>query len=197
MRVADLIQTAFSDADEKASKSAHSTQELHRGRAIAWVNALAQQFVPLYPRHDGFRVFSKYDESNRADFGLNELLFDVAVCEVAQAPSVRSQHALVYVKRAVWQIESEFAKNSREAVWDFNKLVLGSAPNKLFVAPVTAKPGAFRDALLPVAGCCSGRVFLAVVPHPEDWDKGRAPEIFVLAEDGWVVCVDEAVRHGG
>jgi hypothetical protein len=117
------------------------------------------------------RVFHKGDAENRADFGLNELLYDVCVCQTAACPSARQGKTLRYVTKALWLVESEFARDSGEAVKDFNKLVIGSAENKLFIGPrVSAQTeSAYLDALLPVAGCCGGNVYVALVPHPADW----------------------------
>ncbi|MGD0089179.1 MAG: hypothetical protein ABSE73_04605 [Planctomycetota bacterium] len=196
MRVTELIQTAFVDGKSAPLLSGYSRQRLHLKRSEAWVKALARHLEKEYPR-ERFRVFSKHDDTNRDDFGLNELLFDIAVCEVGKMRAAKATAQLVYVKRAVWQVESEFAKDSRAAVLDFSKLVLGCAPNKLFVAPLTHDTVAFRDALLPVAGCCSGRVFLAVLPHPENWEESRAPEVYCRSDGQWVPCGEECVRDDG
>lgn len=184
MLVSELIQTAFANAKKLAPETASSEGELHRQRSIAWVNALSQEFGDIYPVPE-YRVFSKYEPSNRVDFGLNELLFDIAVCEVGETPSSRNQVNLHYVKRAIWQVESEFAPNTRAAIADFNKLVLGSSDNKLFVGPVTGDAEAFATALLPVARCCTGRVILALVPHPKDWQQRLEPILLASSSSGW------------
>jgi hypothetical protein len=199
MRVTELIQKAFGEARSAPLPSGYNRQRLHQKRSEAWVKALARHLQQTeYPR-ERFRVFSKYDDTNQEDFGLNELLFDVCVCEVGRAPSAKGTKQIAYVKRGIWQVESEFAKDTRAAVLDFSKLVLGSAPNKLFIGPALKGKEAegFTRALLPVAQCCSGRVFLALVPHPEDWDKGLVPEAFILARDGWVPCDAQTVRADG
>ncbi len=59
------------------------------------------------------------DETNRADFGLNELLYDVCICRTAEHPSSRGGRALRYFTGAVWLVESEFARDSAQAVNDF------------------------------------------------------------------------------
>ena len=197
MRVSEMICKAFVDAKEKAPKRAPTAKELHRARSVAWVKALTKGFQAIYPVSSCYRVFSKPEKSNKADFRLSELLFDLAVCEVRRTASARGGHDLWYVAKAVWQVESEFAEDSRAAVLDFSKLVLGGAPNKLFVAPITDCPSAFSGPLLAVARCCSGRVFPALVPHPRDWDTDLAPEAFVFATGGWMACDAEAVRDDG
>jgi len=93
---------------------------------------MAEEFRKLYPEPD-VRVFCKWDDCNRGEFGLNELLYDVCVCRTETCLSARQGKTLRYVTKALWQVESEFARDSYEAVKDFNKLVIGSAENKLFV----------------------------------------------------------------
>ncbi|GAI69126.1 unnamed protein product, partial [marine sediment metagenome] len=44
------------------------------------MKALAEQFKKRYDGDSEIRIFSKSDDSNRKDFGLNELLHDVLVC---------------------------------------------------------------------------------------------------------------------
>jgi hypothetical protein len=123
-------------------------------------------------------VFCKADPTHRDTFGLNEMLYDVSICETDEciAPSGKK---LRYITKAIWQVESEFAADTREAVKDFNKLVLGSADCKLFIGPhiSDSKRAGYLKALLPVACCCEpSRVYLAMVPHPGKWD-GHAGRI--------------------
>jgi hypothetical protein len=102
--------------------------------------------------------------------GLNELLFDVAVCGTGVTPSAVAGRNLTYLTGSLWAVESEFARDSRKAVFDFNKLVLSAADQKLFVGPAVADQESFLAALGPVADCCTGSVFVALVPHPDEWD---------------------------
>ncbi len=66
-------------------------------------------------------------------------------------------------------MESEFARDSRQALIDFNKLVLGSAHNKLFVGPQVSKVEQFIDVLKPAARACTRNVYVALIPHPAKW----------------------------
>ena len=118
-----------------------------------------------------FRVFWSDNLENERDFGLKEFLFDISVCEVAMTESAFRGRQLSLVRNAVWQIESEFAKNSREALYDFGKLVMGSAQNKLFIAPLVSREEEFLRVLREPASFCSGSVSLAMVPHPNDWPQ--------------------------
>ncbi|HEX8987032.1 MAG TPA: hypothetical protein VF816_03660 [Rhodocyclaceae bacterium] len=142
-----------------------------RSQSRNFVTALARAFRDKFECPVGnscFRVLSRDHGEHRPEFGLNELLFDVLVCEVGQVP--RNPRPLTFVRRAIWQIESEFAADARKALFDFNKLVLGDATYKLFIGPKTADDKKFLDSLLPAALCCSGTVFVALAPHPKTWN---------------------------
>ena len=122
------------------------------------------------------RVFHKADDPNRAEFGLNELLYDICVCQTATCSSARQGKELRFVTKALWQVESEFARDSSEAVKDFNKLVIGAAENKLFIGPRlgAATEAAYLETLLPAARCCAGNVYVALVPHPGEWGASHS-----------------------
>lgn len=174
------LKAALAEASACPIPDSASDQERNSLRSRQWVQCLAKAFRKLYP-DPAVRVFYKGDPSNRDDFGLNELLYDVCVCETDTCPAAVSAKTLRYVTRALWQIESEFARDSSEAVKDFNKLVIGAAENKLFVWPRLSTPDRERDyleTLLPVASRCTGAVYAALVPHPSDW---RAAQADVLA----------------
>lgn len=140
-----------------------------------------------YGEDDTVKVFTKGDGSNREYFGLNELLYDVCVCRVAPVLSATQRRTLWYVKEPLWHIESEFARNSAEALKDFNKLVLGAAPTKVFIGPGVHDPDSFIEVLRLVAMSCSGTVHCALVPHPEAWDQAVGTIGFFTLRDGpWV-----------
>ena len=108
--------------------------------------------------------------AHRRQLGLNELLFDVTVCGTRVTPSAVAGRSLTYLTGNLWAVESEFARDSRKAIFDFNKLVLSAADQKLFVGPAVADEESFLAVLGPVADCCTGGVFVALVPHPDEWD---------------------------
>lgn len=81
---------------------------------------------------------------------------------------------LVTACSSISPVESELARDSREAVRDFQKLVRADCENKLFVGPQVDDSGAFRRPLGAVAARCRGTTYAAFVPHPDTWDKIRA-----------------------
>ncbi len=173
LSVLRFLQSALVAALSR-SIDASAPQELHARRSRAWVAALADEFRTHYRGEPDVRVLSKHDPSSHREFGLNELLYDVLVCRVGTAPAANRSVTLTYVREVLWQVESEFARDSRQAVYDLNKLVLGAAPRKLFVGPQVSDEARFLAALLPPARCCSGEVYVALVPHPAQWDDCEA-----------------------
>lgn len=168
---------------------------LHQHRSRNWVEALADEFRSAFEGDKSIRVFSKGHEDNRCDFGINELLYDVLVCRIDKAKSARQGTELCFVKEALWQVESEFARNSGEALVDFNKLVLGSARNKLFIGPHVHDPQSFLNVMAPAAQACSGSVFAALVPHPDRWDQTpeHKVDLWQFSGNGWTTCGDVSV----
>jgi hypothetical protein len=179
-RLKQMICAGF---DAACAKSA--TEPDNRRRSGALVCELAAQFRQEYPRVS-YRTFSLDCDENHDVIAMNELSFDIQVCKFAIEPLKE----LPYVTRSIWQMESEFAKNSRESLTDFSKLVCGAADNKLFIGPLVSERERqqFQDVLLPAAACCSGTVYAAFVPHPAEWGTASAgaPTIFRFKDRAWL-----------
>ena len=167
--VLQCVGQAFDDA-RRHPISATTAQHLHAGRSRHFVAALGEQLGALYVGHPDVRVFTKHDDRNRTAFGMNELLYDVTVCRTATVSSAANGKRLHYVTAPVWHVESELAKDSRQALFDFNKLVLGAAALNLFVGPLVHDVQEFLNVLRVPASCCLGSVYVALIPHPSDWD---------------------------
>ena len=168
--VKQLLQEALQQAQSEPDIG-ESAQKINQNRSQYWVKALAEQFQKRYEGDSEIRVFSKTDPSSRKDFGLNELLHDVVVCRVGEVKSSLRGKTLLFIKEVLWQVESEFAHNSRSALIDFNKLVLGSGRNKLFICSQVkkGKETLFLSVLQPAAGYCTGDVYVSMIPHPSSW----------------------------
>lgn len=82
----EYIKRALEAAACDLSHAAASPQLLHTARSRQWVNCLASELKALHPdRH--VRVFFKGNAENQAEFGLDELLYDVCICETDTCPS--------------------------------------------------------------------------------------------------------------
>ena len=168
--VKQLLQKALKQAQSEPDKG-DTTQEINQNRSQYWVKALAEGFKKRYEGDSEIRVFSKIDPSNRKDFGLNELLYDILICRVGEVESSVHKKKLWFIKEVLWQVESELAHNGRSVLIDFNKLVLGSGKNKLFIASKVKKgtENSFLRVLRPAAGYCTGDVYVGMIPHPARW----------------------------
>jgi len=168
--IKQLLQGALQQAQSKRKKGS-TIQQINMNRSQYWVEALAEQFKKRYEGDSEIRVFSKSDPSHRKDFGLNELLYDILVCRVGEVESSMHKKKLCFIREVLWQVESEFAHNTRSTLIDFNKLVLGSGTNKLFIASQVRKgtENSFLSVLKPAAGYCTGDVYVGMIPHPNKW----------------------------
>lgn len=180
MLTIDHLRHALSSANDTCKANAIAgLQNLHAGRSRAWVRCLAEQLEELSPGPNVAVLYKGKKSGYSAQLGLTELLYDVTVCETANCAAVNG-NSLTFVKRALWLVESEFARDSFQAVKDFNKLVIGSAENKLFVGPRLTDPAReaqYRATLAHPAACCQPDPYLAIVPHPDAWDPMREGEV--------------------
>ncbi len=182
--ISSIIRAAFANA-RAVPIPFDDPLHRHRERSRLWVEALASEFRRFYCDDASVRVFSKHCPDYRRDFHLNELPYDVCVCRVAVVPSAVHKKDLLYIKESLWQVESEFARDSRQALIDFNKLVLGSSRNKLFIGPQVNDNESFIKVLVPPASVCMGNVFLVLLPHPSVWDSDCADNVlFWRFQDG-------------
>lgn len=191
MHLPDIIRTSYQKA-KRVEITETDKRIRNNQRSKLWVEALAAAFRTAYARDAAVKVFSKGYAKNRDDFGINELLYDITVCKIAPVASAIHKKELFYVQEALWEVESEFARDSRQALIDFNKLVLGSAANKLFIGPKVRDQKSFINVLIEPARFCSGNIYAAFLPHPGQWDEDDSePEVFQLAvRKEWILMAD-------
>jgi hypothetical protein len=189
--VDDVLAMAGAALSSARAATHHSTdnRDLHRLRSRAWVNALAEQLQKRYQGERDVCVFWKDNWDLRPEFGLNELLYDVAVCRTKETEPAVSPTRVKYVSEALWAVESEMARDTRKALHDFSKLVMSSALHKLFCAPLVGKlvHEKYLSALAEAATSCSGQVFLCQIPHPSAWDDPRQQlRVFAWQDSNWI-----------
>ena len=94
-----------------------------------------------------------------------EFLYDITVVEIGHSPVAFANTNVTFVKRAVWQVESEVAGDGTEIAKDLSKLRVGAADHKLLVArPTTNKPHLWRDFIGRIAKGMKGDFFLGLMP---------------------------------
>lgn len=182
-----MLQVALNQAKATQPKETE-LGKIHAELSQAWVNALTAQFQNVYQAAN-HRVFSR---SCSRWHGHQEVLFDIHVCTVECAESPWQKKNIGFITGALWQVESELRPDTSALVSDFEKLVVGSAENKLFIAPGGPK---HIEKWIPffarMAANCSGVVYVAFISEPKDWVKPPANEsvrLFVFTgegETGW------------
>lgn len=148
-----------------------------------WVRSLRAGFAMQYP--DGppesrrFAIFGGKPEP-KADskavgqgfpsvvpgWKMREFLYDIAVVEIDHTQFPYKKGNVAFVKRAVWQVESEVARNGTEIAKDMSKLCVGAADHKLLVARQTTqtKQQGWLDFIGRVAKGMAGDFFLGLMP---------------------------------
>lgn len=156
-------------------------------RGALWVRCFGERLRRWCQDHDpdavaerSLRVFykpepdvprSSEDRANYREFHLRELLFDFLI---ARADKVETDDDLTYawyITEPIWAIESEFDRLERKGMWDFAKLPVTCAPNRLFIGPPRDRDG--RKTFVGAGRAClttgAKNVYIAAVPHPDDW----------------------------
>lgn len=172
------LKNAMISAKERSAGKPDLHKKENKRRSTEFVEYLADELRNYYQEEDHYRVLSqRYSDENHDEFGLNELLYDIFVCKIDHVNAVRkADTGLVFVKEAIWAIESEMAKNTREMLYDFNKLLVSSSRSKLFVGPLTSYNDEILELLSTTAidSLCNGKFYFTLIPHPDDWEKIEA-----------------------
>ena len=214
IKLCQILRGAYSDARESPgddstihAESQLSDADIHRARSRAWVAQLANALVEYETggkqterKSEIRRFYRKFSEETQ-DFGLTEFLHDICIARIGTVQANIHDTDLDIVTGVLWQVESEFSSNTREAVKDFNKLVAGSAENKLFIGPyrrstprARSAASGYREVLRSVLINADIRSdenwYLGIVPHPKQWKKDEAKEVkcwrFVREERNWM-----------
>jgi hypothetical protein len=187
MNIHDIVILALEKSQSVKVSNSEKIGILHRERSKQFVESLSQLLLVNCSSARNVASLSKHHSDDRERFGMNELLFDVTVVEFSTVHSGTSGKELSYVTKGIWIVESELAKNKREALYDFNKLVLGNSENMLFVGPHVSDEDDFLRVLGEAAKHCSGTTYVSLIPHPEDWPieaKGNV-STWVWERDHW------------
>ena len=186
-----LVNDAWANALERAASAEGSSEkslgEIRKDRSSAWIDSLGKGFQTNYSDDDQ-RVFWGANKGNSRDFRLNELLFDISVCQIGYVPSLVRGKSLGYISKCFWQVESELnKKNSREITKDFSKLVLGRSENQLFIS---SYQGIRKEKALgmssDIARCCNGNLYLCFIDHPETWlNHPESPSLYKWVDNNW------------
>jgi hypothetical protein len=187
MNIQHIINASFNDAT-KSMVMGTSPQSLARARERVWIKTLSTHLTYALGE-DNYRVFSAYNRGNADHFGTEQLLYDIQVCRVGLTTTAdKKKKELHYIQAALWQIETDFSREIHQAVYAFNRLVTGNGENKLFIgAQLKTGRDTYINTLKASAAACMGNVYLALIPHPEDWDDSDHPiDVWQFTDGDWV-----------
>lgn len=185
MKIRHTINYSFNDA-LKVMVMGTSPEALVKARERVWVKTLATQLEDELGGDD-VRVFTAYNRDNVEDYGADQLLNDIQVCRISKTTTAdKKKEEILYVHASLWQVEIDLSRDLPHAVYAFNRLVIGNSENKLFVGAQMVSHETYINTLIAPAQACSGRVHLALIPHPEDWDDDEHPiNVWQLVDGKW------------
>ena len=186
MNIARLIEYSFNEA-VKALTMGTSSSSLARARERAFFKSMIANLRSEFDDED-IRVFSHIQRGNAAEFGTNQMLFDIAVCRIgAGKTAARKSEEYLFIEKTLWQIEIDFSRQWRSALYALNRLNGGAAADKLLVASRLARgQEQFLTTLQAPGAAVAGTLYLALVPNPADWDdETGAPQVWRLTDGEW------------
>lgn len=180
---AGLHQAMTSAARIQAGNPNHSLASL---RSSLFVFKLAEHFHSEYESQPAYAVFSRLAGWHKDMFGVQEFLFDIAVLECGTVPAVQPHIDLPFVRKAIWLVESEFERNSRDVLHDLSKLKVGCSEKNLLIATQFSNMNKQIDMLAQVSDGIKGELYLALLPHPIDWQVvGNVIQSYRLVHGSW------------
>ena len=186
MDIVRVIESSYNEAISALTMGT-SKSALVRARERVFAKTLAARLRIEFPKDD-IRIFAAWQRGNASEFGSNRLLFEIAVCRLGTSrTSARKPEEFRFIEEALWQIEIDFSREWRSALHAINRLNCGAAAGKLLVASLPMRgQEQFRNSLSAPAAASSGALYLALVPHPADWDDNvRSPQVWQMREDEW------------
>ena len=146
-----------------------------------WVTALADQLRAAYGGDPSVRVVQRGSDGS-PELGDVELPVDIAVWR-SGSNAVPGDEGATYVREVLWQVAVELGEDARDTLQALNRLVLGSASNKLLVGPQHGDATSVLNTLQRAAAVCSGQLFLALAPL--DSGPDAAPRMWRFRRGGW------------
>ncbi len=171
--LADALRGTWAKVPKINADYPEPNREWAIGIRDAWIRSLRASFSEQY-QDKSFAVFGgkpAAEDKRRPDVPSGipgwgwEFLYDITVVELGHSPAAFANTNVAFVKRAVWQVESEVAGNGTEIAKDLSKLRVGAADHKLLVArPATNKPQRWLDFIGRISRGMNGKFFLGLMP---------------------------------
>jgi len=178
-------------AQKKENKEHKRFDELkgqwkHRRLSQAWVKYLGRSLEKFYRDNNHKKVYafpSQFDLKEKLGIKQKEFLFDVSVglyesFESNMFEGSKKVPPIYYQSQSIWQIESEFAENTREIAIDFSKLLAGNSDYAMMVSPVgkgkkneniTYYMNEMAKMLKSENALNGKTLYFLLLPHPREW----------------------------
>lgn len=172
----DELRNLLEDALGQAMQGANDDPD-NKTRSAVFVECLTKKFRDYYSNAEfEVRVSSKGNP--------REFLHDISINQVEVIPGPVHPVEIDRIVNVLWQIEVELSDDGREVMHDLNKLRAGAVDSdKMFVVRKswsdTANLTWLTEQILGIAEHQTGRLFVAFIPHPADWDDAE-PSVDLL-----------------
>ena len=185
--IEDAPKEILSIAKEEGNSGQKSYDELksdqwkHRKLSQSWVKYLSFS-LEEYHREKNENIYafpSQLDLKEKLGIKQSEFLFDISVGLYKSFKSKKFESSkkvlpIYYQSKPIWQIESEFAEDTREIAIDFSKLLAGNADYAMMVSPEgKEKRDYYMDEMKKMleSNVSLGRkiLYFLILPHPRDW----------------------------
>jgi len=154
----------------------------HRRLSQSWVKYLGRSLEKFYQENYSKNIFafpSQFDLKKKLRIKQREFLFDVSVGLYESFESNRFECSkkvlpIYYQSHSIWQIESEFAENTREIAVDFSKLLAGNADYAMMVGPSGREKTNYymnemKKILRSIDKLRTRYLYFLILPHPHNW----------------------------
>ena len=150
--------------------------------SAGWVEALADELRAAYGGDPSVRVVQR-GGGDSPELGSVELPVDITVWRSGAIAVPGHEERASYVREVLWQVAVHLGQDPRETLQALNRLVVGSATNKLLVGPQHGDATSVLNTLQPAAAACSGQLFLAFAPL--DSAPDAAPRMWRFRGGRW------------
>ena len=182
-QIIDAIESALDQVDADGKKL--PPQKLHRSRSKIWVKNFAEELKKQYP-DENIKAFYR-DKLSR------EILFDISIGYNEKFQTSKTKKPFDYIKKPLWQIESEFKRNVSHVAFDFTKLNSGCAPFKMMIGSISTQKKDreyFMNAVKEIAqNIKAEELYYLLLSHPDDWDKKK--DFFLYKWSGVKWCEEK------
>ena len=163
-----------------------SSAALARARERVFVKALARRLLAVCGDEESARVFHKHDAGYRAFFGVDGLPADICVCRMGIGErGTRQPQPFDFAAGAHWLADVDFSRDLESALRAVNRLNMGGAGQKLLVLAQDGRGGRRTLDALGQAFAGGGQ-YVALAPHPDDWDDSDSePSVWQWRDGEW------------